>query len=97
MTDPREPDPDLCPPDHPGCLAVLTTPVAALLPWRPDLATRAAFPPPFRAAVAVILRQLGPQLKVACAVRKDPLTGVQEDCDLLQEFIFESGLIDCDW
>ena len=84
-------------PDYPGCVAVLTTPLAVLLPWRPDPATRAAFPPPFRLAVATVLRQLGPQKNVACAVRKDPVTGETEDCDLLQEFIWESGMIDCDW
>ena len=71
--------------------------MAALLPWRPDPATRAAFPPPFGLATATVLRQLGPQKNVACAVRKDPVTGKTEDCDLLQEFIWESGMIDCDW
>ena len=40
---------------------------------------------------------IGRMAGIACCAVKDPVTGRVRDVDLLQEYILDRGLLDCDW
>ena len=96
---------------HPACVAALQ-PRTILCLRRWCHANREAFPLPFRRAINVLIRQVsfqcppaidkpvwegGRMAGVAVCPVKDPKTGKKRDVDLLQEFILDGGMLDCDW
>ena len=75
--------------NHPVCVAALQPrTIASLRPWSP--ATAAAFPRPYRGAVAVLLQQLSVQRPTGPTCWTDVLQGGAKFGGLLE-------LLDCDW